>query len=104
VKIACIKEGRWPGALVIVEETVSWGIKGYIPIPDGDDVGKAYVRIENGKFEIVGTIADKADDAIGRWLSAALEDPNVCAEMKADINAWFEAKRPGEAFAALTRR
>lgn len=40
-----------------------------------------------------------AGDAIGRWLSAALEDPTVCAEMKADINAWFlavqEAARAG---------
>ena len=28
--------------------------------------------------------------AVGSWLSAALDDPKVCAEMKADINAWFE--------------
>jgi len=27
---------------------------------------------------------------VGSWLSAALEDPKVCAEMKRDINAWFE--------------
>lgn len=26
---------------------------------------------------------------LGRWLSAALDDPNVCQEMKDDINAWF---------------
>lgn len=37
----------------------------------------------------------KADYKIGWWLSAALEDPAVCAEMKADINAWFEAHQPG---------
>ncbi|MFA5951535.1 MAG: hypothetical protein WC807_14745 [Hyphomicrobium sp.] len=37
----------------------------------------------------------KADYKIGWWLSGALEDPNVCAEMKADINAWFEAHQPG---------
>jgi len=29
---------------------------------------------------------------IGKWLSAALEDPNVCDEMKADIVAWFTSK------------
>lgn len=34
---------------------------------------------------------DSANYKIGWWLSAALEDTNVCAEMKADINAWFEA-------------
>ena len=38
---------------------------------------------------------DRADYKIGWWLSAALEDPNVCAEMKADIHAWFEAHQPG---------
>lgn len=34
---------------------------------------------------------------IGMWLSAALDDPAVCAEMKADINEWFEAC-PGDVF------
>lgn len=33
-------------------------------------------------------------DGIGKWLSAALEDPGVCAEMKADIQAWFDAGEP----------
>jgi len=33
--------------------------------------------------------------SIGKWLSAALDDPMVCAEMKADINAWFEDGEPG---------
>jgi hypothetical protein len=41
------------------------------------------------------TARDKADYKIGWWLSGALEDPAVCAEMKADINAWFEAHQPG---------
>lgn len=31
---------------------------------------------------------------IGRWLSAALDDPQVCEEMKADIRAWFDAGEP----------
>jgi len=34
-------------------------------------------------------------DGIGKWLSAALDDPNVCAEMKADIRRFFEAAAPG---------
>lgn len=33
----------------------------------------------------------RANMRIGRWLSAALDDPNVCTEMKDDINAWFQA-------------
>lgn len=34
---------------------------------------------------------------IAPWLSAALGDPNVCDEMKADINKWFDvmAKESG---------
>ena len=39
---------------------------------------------------------DKANYKIGWWLSAALEDPEVSTEMKADINAWFEAHQPGQ--------
>lgn len=27
---------------------------------------------------------------LGGWLSAALDDPNVCQEFKDDIVAWFE--------------
>lgn len=35
-----------------------------------------------------------ASDALGKWLSAALDDPEVCSEMKADIEAWFAAGQP----------
>lgn len=28
---------------------------------------------------------------VAKWLSAALEDPSTCNEMKADIRAWFDA-------------
>ena len=35
----------------------------------------------------------EANKLVGPWLSAALEDPEVCKEMKADINAWFEAQK-----------
>lgn len=31
----------------------------------------------------------EAELNMGKWMSAALEDPNVCDEMKADIRAWF---------------
>lgn len=29
--------------------------------------------------------------ALGPWMSAALEDPEVCPEMKADIRIFFDA-------------
>jgi len=38
--------------------------------------------------------ADHPSHKIGTWLSAALDDPLVCEEMKADIRAWFEAESP----------
>jgi hypothetical protein len=31
----------------------------------------------------------RAEWNVGRWLSAAMEDDSVCAEMKRDVNAWF---------------
>jgi hypothetical protein len=31
---------------------------------------------------------------VAKWLSAALEDPLTCEEMKADIRAWFDAGEP----------
>ena len=33
---------------------------------------------------------------LGAWMSAALDDPQVCEEMKADINEWFSAGEPME--------
>ncbi len=36
-----------------------------------------------------------ANEKVGAWLSAALEDPKVCKEMKTDIEEWFNATRPG---------
>ena len=33
---------------------------------------------------------------LGAWLSAALDDPNVCDAMKADIREWFSAGEPME--------
>ena len=41
--------------------------------------------------------AEPVDDRIGKWLSAALEDSSTCAEMKADIEAWFAARAEREA-------
>jgi len=38
---------------------------------------------------------DRADYNLGWWLAGALEDPNVCAEMKDVISKWFEAHQPG---------
>ena len=39
-----------------------------------------------------GKIFAETELAIGGWLSAALDDPAVCAEMKLDITRWFTAR------------
>ena len=41
--------------------------------------------------------SEPVDDRIGKWLSAALEDPTTCAEMRADIDAWFASRAAKEA-------
>lgn len=33
----------------------------------------------------------EASDKLGSWMSAALDDPSVCDEMKQDINRWMSA-------------
>jgi hypothetical protein len=69
------------------------------------DVAEGYRLVRDDARLVIATLrssafaqrpaVQKADYKIGWWLSAALEDPAVCEEMKADINAWFEAHQPG---------
>lgn len=37
---------------------------------------------------------------LGSWMSAALDDPLVCDEMKSDIRAWFESQSGGAPYPA----
>lgn len=48
---------------------------------------ESYVRLLEAK---IGRLR-AANERLGRWMSAALDDPRVCAEMKADIHNWFAA-------------
>lgn len=43
------------------------------------------------------------EQRIGAWLSAALDDPHVCEDMKRDITAWMDAceRRPTQPLHAL---
>lgn len=67
--------------------------------PDGRHV--ANIRTHDAHAIVAGmnatSHAREASAGVGRWLSAALDDPGVCAEMKADINAWFAAGEPAYA-------
>lgn len=47
-------EHHWYPCLVIVSEVKSWGIMGYLSIPDSGNVGNAFIRISTGQFEVVG--------------------------------------------------
>lgn len=42
---------KWFGCILIVSETKSWGVQGYVAIPMQ---GNAYIRLEDGDFEVVG--------------------------------------------------
>lgn len=41
---------------------------------------------------------------VGKWLAAALDDPSVCDEMKADVAAWFGAGEPDTPFQVSVMR
>lgn len=51
----------------------------------------AAIRDGVAQVRRLAEVARIADERVGRWLSAALDDPEVCQEMKDDINALFEA-------------
>lgn len=56
-------------------------------VKEGDDFAPIWdVSILLAEHEAV-----RANVEVGRWLSAALDDPRVCDGMKADINRWFSA-------------
>lgn len=66
---------------------------------------REHVEADEARVQCAGMPAERdvmraASIAIGGWLSAALEDPGVCAEMKRDINAWFDAGMPSSLIAA----
>lgn len=58
------------------------------PLPTDADL-----LAETMKLREVAALVE-ASDALGFWMSGALEDPKVCAEMKAVINVWFAALTP----------
>ena len=51
-------------------------------------VAEAAVGLQRERDEL-----KRRNEIVGPWLSAALENPNVCDEMKQDIQAWFGEKK-----------
>ena len=69
--------------------------------PDAQSQARQPMATASAEIATAAERTMKADYKIGWWLSGALEDPAVCAEMKVDINAWFEAHQPGLVMPAL---
>lgn len=49
--VQCVPSHGWAGCLVVVDEVRSWGIQGFVQIPQG---GQAYIRLKTGDFEPTG--------------------------------------------------
>lgn len=56
-----------------------------------DGYAAAYYQKLRPMLAAVSEVVKACEDNVGGWLSASLEDPMVCAEMKADVNKWFAA-------------
>jgi hypothetical protein len=57
---------------------------------NGDKRAKPGGRVPGDVFDMQYPEPAFVRDRIGRWLSAALDDPQSCPEFKRDIEAWFE--------------
>lgn len=57
--IQLIPTHKWGAALAVVDEVRPWGVQAYVLIPhnDGTPPGAAYIRLETGDFEQVGSKA-----------------------------------------------
>lgn len=51
------EDNRWQGCFIVVTEVKAWGIQGYIPSPQVEDVGLVFVRCETKDIEKVGVAA-----------------------------------------------
>lgn len=56
---------------------------------------------ENERLKFADHRAVMANVRLGKWMSAALDDPNVCEEMKADIREWFSSGHPPHVLAKI---
>lgn len=87
-----------PGGVASIFVLRDW-FAGQALVAIADDCGMSDDEVAERCFERADAMMAKrvptaASDRLGMWLSAALDDPGVCAEMKDDINAWFAAGLP----------
>lgn len=88
------ESGRYPSTEAMkaaVELEIMHALGNVQTITIGNIIQKA---IDNAIANQSSEASAHATHKVGRWLSAALEDPNVCDEMKADIKTWMTAGKP----------
>lgn len=89
---------RWPKALAIYRDTDDqWHCDiSFAAYPTDDELAALhdFLNTHHKHTSPPATSAGVVTANVGRWLSAALDDPQVCDEMKADILAWMEAGKP----------
>lgn len=75
-------DARVGGTVTVVKGNMQWQLTRHMAWENAAkcEVQAALIR------ELVG-----GSNALGGWMSAALEDPQVCIEMKRDIKKWFTA-------------
>jgi DNA repair exonuclease SbcCD ATPase subunit len=66
-----------------------WDVKWIHIIERDKRIAELKAELERLREENERKSKNDAEIAIGGWLSAALDDPNVCAQMKLDIVRWF---------------
>ena len=59
------------------------------PISEADVDAMFRISDVPDQKEQIRTILKLIDDTVGKWLSASLDDPKVCKEMKDDVNEFF---------------
>lgn len=78
------------GLLIELRDTDAHKDKRLAELEELSGVNSAQIKLLGDWLNARGKrIAGLVERTVGKWLSAALDDPNVCDEMKADINEFF---------------
>jgi hypothetical protein len=87
-----LERQNWIDSIDRITEPQEWIdglLKVYAPNSEDIDVALQNMGLRIRELEKLETIQHEAEFNIGKWLSAALDDNDVCAEMKLDIVNWF---------------
>ncbi len=94
-----VESEREPGSVQIYPESALDAAK--LPEVDSIDSMTKWCRMLTKEVKRLDDMTERCkkvdvvSERLGGWLSAALEDPQVCEEMKQDIRDWFAARTEG---------